>query len=174
MRENVIPPGWDENPTNWPKRLGLTALAFAGFCIALYLTLYQVGLIGGVWDPFFDSTVVLDLLGFPDASLGVLAYGAEIALTLIGGRARWRTAPWTVVAFGLVVTGGFVVSVVLIVVQPAVAGEYCTLCLASAAVSLTLFGWGIDETLAGLQYLSRVRRAGGGGVEGALGNGEGR
>ena len=50
-----IPPGWDENPTNWPKRIGLAVLALLGFLVAGYLLLYQLEIFKSVWDPFFDS-----------------------------------------------------------------------------------------------------------------------
>ena len=157
-----IPPGWDENPTAWPKRLRLAALALVGLLVAGYLTLFQLGVFPGVWDPFFRSEAVLTLMEpFPDAALGVLAYGAEIVLSFVGGRDRWRTAPWTVLAFGVVILGGAVVSVLLMMIQPLFAGAWCTLCLASAAISLAIFGWGADEPLAALQHLKRVRDSGG-------------
>lgn len=164
MADRAVPPGWDENPTAWPRRLALAALAFVGLGVAGYLTLYQLGFLGGVWDPFFPqgSPKVLRLMEpLPDAALGALAYGTEVVLSFIGGRDRWRSAPWTVLVFGFVIFSGAFVSVLLMIVQPVVAGAWCTLCLASAVISLTIFGAGIDETLAALQHLGRVRAAGG-------------
>ena len=167
MDRGPIPPGWDENPTAWSKRLSLAARAFVGLCIASYLTLYQLGVFPNVWDPFFGngSREVLTSsfsrsLPVPDASLGALAYLSEIVLSFIGGRDRWRTMPWTTVALGLVVGLGAVVSVLLMIVQPVVAGAWCTLCLASAFVSLTIVGPGLEELLATLQHLKRVRANG--------------
>jgi hypothetical protein len=46
------------------------------------------------------------------------------------------------------------------IVQPVVVGAWCTLCLASAFVSLTLVGPGMEEMLAALQHLKRVRADG--------------
>ena len=92
----AVPPGWDENPTAWPKRIRLIVAASVGLCVASYLTLYQIGVFARVWDPFFGggSSEVLRLLEpLPDAALGVLAYLAEIVLSLIGGEDRWRSAP---------------------------------------------------------------------------------
>lgn len=155
-----VPPGWDENPTAWSKRIALAAIACAGLCVAAYLTLFQVGLIPSVWDPFFRSRKVLEFLSFPDAGLGVLAYGAEIILSFIGGRDRWRTMPWTVLAFGGVILSGAFVSVGLLIAQPVIVGAWCTLCLASAVISLAIFGWGVEEPLAALQHLKRVRYSG--------------
>ncbi len=108
-RRGTVPPGWDENPTAWVKRTRLVALAFVGLCVASYLTLYQLGVLTEVWDPFFPdgSPKVLHLLEpLPDAALGALAYLTEIVLSLIGGEDRWRTAPWTVLALGFVIFCG--------------------------------------------------------------------
>ena len=123
------PAGFDENPTAWPRRLLLAALALAGLCVSVYLTLFQVGVISGVWDPFFRSEEVLTFLGFPDAALGALAYGTEIVLLSIGGGERWRTMPWTVLALGVVILSGAVVSVLLVLMQAFLVDAWCTLCL---------------------------------------------
>jgi hypothetical protein len=163
MEGGSIPPGWDENPTAWSKRLPVAAMAFVGLCVAGYLTFYQVGVFRSAWDPFFPdgSREVLDFTRpFPDASLGVLAYLTEIVLSFIGGRDRWRTMPWTVLAFGFVIASGAVVGILLMIVQPLVVEAWCTLCLASALISLAIFGAGIAETLAALQHLKRVRASG--------------
>lgn len=160
--ERLVPPGWDVNPTAWPKRLGIAAVALAGLLVAGYLMLYQLEVFPSVWDPFFDSSKVLGLLEpFPYAALGVAAYGMAFVSSFIGGRGRWRTAPWAVLAFGGGILAGAIASIALMIVQPTVAGTWCTLCLASAVISLTIFGWGADEPLAALQHLGRVRRSGG-------------
>jgi hypothetical protein len=163
-RRGTVPPGWEENATAWAKRTRLVVLAFVGLCVASYLTLYQLGIMTEVWDPFFPdgSPKVLHLLEpLPDAILGALAYLTEIVLSLIGGEDRWRTAPWTVLALGFVIFCGAAVSVVLLIVQPVVVGAWCTLCLVSAFVSFAIFGLGIDEPLVALQYLRSVRAKGG-------------
>ena len=157
----ATPPGFDENPTAWSRRLLLAALALAGLCVSVYLTLFQVGVISGVWDPFFRSPKVLTFLGFPDAALGALAYGTEIVLLSIGGVERWRTMPWTVLALGIVILSGAIVSILLILMQAFLVDAWCTLCLASAAISLAIFGLGYDEPLAGIKYLKQVRASGG-------------
>ncbi len=163
-----IPPGWEENPTAWSKRVSLAARASVGLCVAAYLTLFQLGVLPTVWDPFFESgsrevltSAFSRSLPVPDASLGAMAYLVEILLCFIGGADRWRTMPWAGIALGLVVGSGFVVSVFLMIEQPVVVGAWCTLCLVSAFVSLTVVGPGMAELLASLQHLLRVRSSGG-------------
>lgn len=156
----AVPPGWDHNPTSFGRRLLLAALAGAGLLIAGYLTLYQWDA-WGVWDPFFDSSKVLDLTKpVPDALAGVMAYGTELLLLAIGGGDRWRSLPWACLALGAVLTMGAVVSVALIIIQPTVAGGWCTLCLASAAISLVLFALGVDEARAAWQHVRRAQAQG--------------
>lgn len=161
QRPTPVPPGWDENPTSYGHRGLLAALAFAGLVIATYLTLYQLDLYDTVWDPFFDSRTVLDLTSpVPDALAGVAAYGCELVLLALGGPDRWRSLPWACLALGAILTTGAVVSIGLIVVQPTIAGAWCTLCLASAALSLALFALGIGEARAAWQHVVRAHARG--------------
>jgi len=155
------PPGFDEDPTRWSRRIPILALALTGLCLSVYLTLFQIDVLSDVWDPFFRSERVLQYLGIPDAALGALAYGTEIVLSLIGGRQKWRTMPWTVLAFGIVILSGALVSVLLILMQASLVGAWCTLCLASAVISFAIFALGYGEPLAGLRYLTWVRDSGG-------------
>jgi len=159
--EPAVPPGWEENPTSFSRRALLAALAGIGFLVALYLTLYQWKAWSNVWDPFFDSRVVLDLTSpVPDALAGVLAYGTEIVLLALGGRDRWRSLPWVCLVLGAVLSTGAVVSIALIVIQPTVAGTWCTLCLVSAALSFALFALGVGEARAAWQHVNRARSRG--------------
>ena len=155
-----VPPGWNHNPTSWGRRALLAALASAGLVIASYLTLYQWHAWSNVWDPFFDSRDVLDLTKpVPDALAGVLAYGAELVLLAPGGSDRWRSLPWACIALATLLAGGAFVSIGLIAVQ-VVVGSWCTLCLASAAISLLLFGLGAGEGRAALEHVRRARARG--------------
>lgn len=163
-RVRAIPPGWNENLTAWPKRVMLIVLASTGLLVAAYLTLSQLGIVSSVWDPFFPngSPRVLHLLEpVPDAALGALAYATEIVLSLLGPADRWHTAPWTVLALGFVILSGALVSVALLLIQPLVAGAWCTLCLPSAGISFAIFALGMNEPRAALQHLKRVRNSGG-------------
>jgi hypothetical protein len=160
--EPAGPPGWDYNPSGWSQRLPIVALALAGFGIATYLALYQWGVLGRVWEPFFGdgSRVILNssvshLLPVPDAALGAFGYVLDAATGVIGGRRRWRTMPWMVIVFGLAVGPLGAVSVLLVIFQPVLFDAWCTLCLASAVISLLMIGPALDEFLASLQYLKR-------------------
>jgi uncharacterized membrane protein len=143
-------------------------LALLGAGIASYLTLYQAGRIRQVWEPFFGagSEVVLHswvsrTLPVPDATLGVLAYLVEAVLASLGGMARWRTAPWVVFALGGAVCVFGMTSILLVIAQPLLFHAWCTLCLMSAAISLTLVGLAIDEVQASLHFLEQAGTGGG-------------
>ena len=168
MADDDIPPGWEYNPATWPQRLPIVGLAVLGGIIATYLALYQYRVVGWVWEPFFGrgSEIILNsktsrILPISDAALGALGYVADALAGVIGGTRRWRTMPWIVVLFGLAVgpLGG--VSVLLVILQPVLYGNWCTLCLTTAAISVAMIGPAMDEVLASLQYLKRVRSEGG-------------
>jgi uncharacterized membrane protein len=165
------PPGWSYNPSSWPQRWPIIVLALVGFLIAGYLALYQVReqlpLVTTVWEPFFGggSAVILnswvsELLPVSDAALGALGYLADAVTGAIGGVRRWRTMPWLVVLFGILVGPLGAVSVLLVILQPVLFASWCTLCLATAAISVLMIGPAMDEVLASLQHLAREARAG--------------
>lgn len=138
-----------------------------GFVIAGYLALYQWRVFAVVWEPFFDagSRIILNssvsrILPIPDAALGALGYLADAITGIIGRRDRWRTMPWIVIIFGLAVGPLGLVSVLLVILQPVMFEAWCTLCLASALISVLMIGPAADEVLASLQYLKRERLEG--------------
>ncbi len=168
MADDAIPPGWDYNPATWSQRLPIIGLALVGFFIATYLALYQYRVFPTVWEPFFGdgSKVILNsktskILPISDAALGALGYLADALAGVIGGVRRWRTMPWMVILFGLAVgpLGG--ISILLVILQPVLYSNWCTLCLSTAAISVLMIGPAMDEVLASLQYLQRVKHAGG-------------
>lgn len=164
----LTPPGWDYNPSSWNQRIPIIILAVAGVIIATYLGLYQLDIINKVWEPFFDngSIIILnskvsEVLPIPDALLGAFSYLLDAVTGLIGGDRRWRSMPWIVILFGLAVGPLGVVSIMLVVFQPVLFDTWCTLCLASAVVSVAMIGPAMDEVLASMQYMQRVKHAGG-------------
>ena len=141
-------------------RVVLIALAVVGLGISLYLTLYQLGIIAKVWEPFFGegSEIVLHstirrLLPVPDASIGALGYFVELILVSVGGNSRWHSQPWIVISYGLIIAGLGCVSIVLVIFQGGYLHAWCTLCLASAAISIAVAAVGANEVGASVQYL---------------------
>jgi uncharacterized membrane protein len=165
--DDGIPPGWDYNPATWSQRLPIVGLAVVGVGIATWLSLFQLGVLQTIWEPFFGdgSRQVLEsklsrVLPVPDALLGAAGYLVDAVAGVIGGTKRWRTMPWIVIVFGLAVGPLGAVSIALVMSQPLVVGAWCTLCLASAVVSLAMIGPAMDEMLASLQYMKRVKESG--------------
>ena len=162
------PPGWSSNPSTWSQRLPIVGLALVGAAIASYLAAFQLDLIGTVWEPFFGdgsrrvlTSSVSHILPIPDGALGAIGYYVDAVSGAVGGTRRWRTMPWMVVIFGLAVGPLGAISIVLVILQPVMFDSFCTLCLATAVISLAMIGPAIDEMLASLQYLKRVRHRGG-------------
>ena len=162
-----LPPGWDYNPSSWPQRIPLVVIALVGFFIALYLGLYQLKVFPEVWEPLFGdgsrkvlNSEVSKALPVPDGILGAFGYLLDVVTALIGGTDRWRTRPWIVIIFGLAVGPLGFVSVLLIILQPVMVGAWCSLCIVTAIISVVMISPAMDEMLASLQYLQRVRRRG--------------
>lgn len=132
----------------------MLTLAVAGLPVAGYLTLVQLSALASAWDPVFgdhSTRAVLELTRpVPDALAGVLAYATEVAL-LLARRGR--------LLLGLVLTAGGLTSIVLIVIQPAMVGAWCALCLGSAALSLVLLALGHREAADALTALREPRHA---------------
>lgn len=162
-----IPPAWDYNPSKWSQRIPIVILAVLGFFIASYLAFYQLDWIPEVWEPFFGdgSEIILNssishILPIPDAALGAIGYLVDAVTGVIGGTRRWRTMPWMVIVFGLAVGPLGFISVMLVVFQPVLFDSWCSLCLASAVISVAMIGPAMDEMLASMQYMQRVKRSG--------------
>jgi uncharacterized membrane protein len=160
--QQPVPPGWTCNPSAWRERLPVVVLALAGAGIAGYLALYQLGRTAGVWEPVFGTGSAAALrsplsraLAVPDEALGAWGYLLAAITGLVGSRRRWRTMPWIVLVHGLAVATLGAVNVALVIVQPVLLGARCTLCLASALISVLLIGPTMDEVLASLQHVRR-------------------
>jgi len=167
-----IPPGWTYCPSTWAQRLPIIAMGAVGFLIARYLAAYQMGHVDSVWDPFFagtgghngTETIITSAMSkawpIPDGGLGAVAYMLEILMGAMGDRRRWRTMPWMVTFFGILVVPLGVVSIYFIIIQPIVIGTWCTLCLLAALAMLIMIPFSLDELVAMGQFLVWSRRAG--------------
>jgi hypothetical protein len=134
------------HPSSLSKRVPIAALSAIGAALAGYLTCYQLGLIDSVWEPFFGNgsrTILRDsaiarFLPVPDAALGIVAYALEAILELIGNDERYRSLPIAPLAVGAVAAGLALTAVGLVASQIFWFHAFCTLCLLSAAISLSI------------------------------------
>jgi uncharacterized membrane protein len=134
------------SPSAWEKRLPIAGLALAGLAIAVYLTLYQLGIVPIVWEPFFGDgsrrilhSPISRLLPVPDASLGAVGYLVEIVTGL---------TPKAVLFFGAVVAAMALFGLLLAAIQAFWLRAGCTLCLTSAAISVGIAAMARKEILA--------------------------
>lgn len=174
MTGPYIPPGWDYNPSAWTQRVPIVALALVGLYVSRYLAGYQMGHIDHVWEPFFAgdpadpkngteeiiTSSVSEAWPVPDAALGGYTYMLEILTGIVGSRARWRTMPWLVLLFGLMVVPLGIVSISFVIIQPIVIGTWSTLALVGAAAMLLQIPYSLDELFAVLQFMRRRVKAG--------------
>lgn len=165
----AVPQPWEYNPSKWSQRVRVSLVASIGFLIAIYMGLFQWGLIDSAWDPVFGNQTEQVLTSdvshtmsrwflIPDAILGALAYLGDIVFALAGSTRRWQYRPWLVVLFGIDVIPLGIVSAILVVLQGTVVGAWCFLCLVTAAISLILILLAYDEVFSCLIYLYRVRK----------------
>ena len=169
-----IPPGWSYNPSAWTQRLPIIATALIGLFVARYLAAYQLGHIPNVWEPFFEgsatdpqngteeiiTSAVAKAWPVSDAALGGYTYLLEILTGLVGAKARWRTMPWLVVSFGLMIAPLGVTSIIFVIIQPVVIGTLSTVALIGAAAILIQIPYSLDEIIATLQFVRRRMQAG--------------
>lgn len=163
-----IPPGWSYNPSSWPQRVPVIFLAWVGFFIARYMGAFQLEIIQEVWDPIFGegtrkvlSSDVSESFPVSDATLGAFSYILDVLFGYAGGIHRWRTMPWVVIVFGILIIPLGVVSITLIILQPLAVGNWCTLCLSSALISTLMIPFTVDEVLATAQMMIREKKQNG-------------
>jgi hypothetical protein len=172
MDKHAIPPGWTYSPSSWLQRLPIIALGLFGFLIARYLAAFQLGHVNAVWDPIFHGALARNgtehIITSPvskawpvaDAGLGATAYMLEALMGAMGAATRWRTMPWMVTFFFILVVPLGGVSILFILIQPVVIGTYCTLCLIQAFAMLVMIPLALDEVIAMGQYMLRSLKAG--------------
>ena len=172
MGKPDIPPEWGYNPASWLQRVPIGALALFGFLLSRYMAAYQMGHIDAVWEPFFagdagmngTETIITSPMSkawpVADAGLGTVVYALELVMTFMGGRDRWRTMPWMVLALALLILPLGVVSIYFVIIQPIAIGTWCTLCLLTALAMALMIPYSLDEFVAMGQFLTASHRAG--------------
>lgn len=174
MDKKTIPPGWSYSPSTDAQRFPIVAMAIIGLLISRMLTSYQLGHIDMAWEPFFSGSPVDPRNGteeiitsdvskawpIPDAGLGAVSYVLEILMAVMGTRARWRTMPWMVTFFGILVIPLGVVSIYFVIIQPIVIGTWSTPALIAALAMLIMIPFSLDEVIAMGQYLYWSKKEG--------------
>ena len=162
-----VPPGWTYNPSSWHQRAPLIALAIIGWFISRYLAAVQLGYIPAAWEPFFGGgtqrvlhSKVSQMWPISDAGLGAVAYTFEALMGFMGNTKRWRTMPWMVSLFFVLIVPLGLTHIVLVILQPVAVGYWCTLCLLAAAVMLVMIPLMVDEMVAMVQFMIWAKREG--------------
>jgi hypothetical protein len=162
-----IPPGWSVNPSSWIQRIPIILLGWIGFFAARYLTSYQLGYIHTAWDPFFSkgtenvlNSEVSKAWPVSDAGLGAFSYMLDAMMGYIGGENRWRTMPWAVIFFGILIIPLGAISITLIILQPLAVGSWCSICLFTAIVMLIMIPCTFDEVFASVLFLRKSKKEG--------------
>lgn len=167
MDPKVIPPGWTYCPSTASQRLPIAAMGLVGLLISRHLTAYQLGHIDSAWEPFFlgsaadpkngtEEIITSDVSKawpIPDAGLGAVSYMIEILMAVMGTRDRWRTMPWMVTFFGILVVPLGVISIYFIIIQPIMIGTWSTPALIAALAMLIMIPFALDELIAMGQFL---------------------
>ncbi|WP_447954265.1 vitamin K epoxide reductase family protein [Sphingopyxis chilensis] len=174
MDPKNIPPGWTYSPSTDAQRLPIVAMGLIGLLTSRILTAYQLGHIDTAWEPFFagslsdprngtEEIITSDMSKawpIPDGGLGTISYVLEILMAVMGTRDRWRTMPWMVTFFGILVIPLGVVSIYFIISQPIIIGTWSTLALIAALAMLIMIPFALDEVIAMGQFLAWAKRRG--------------
>lgn len=120
-------------------RMVIAVLALVGFLISLYLWLWKVGLLGvlACGDGGCETVQLseyADLFGVPVAFLGMVAYLALLALSLLGLQPRWQDRREPTVGLVLVSGVGVAYSAYLTYLEAAVIHAWCRWCVVSAVL----------------------------------------
>lgn len=73
----------------------------------------------------------------------------------MGAPTRWRTMPWMVAFFGILVIPLGMVHIFLVVSQPVIVGAWCTFCLLAALIMIPMIPLEVDEVIAMGQFMKR-------------------
>jgi len=162
-----VPPGWSYNPSTWGQRAPIIGLAMVGFAVSRYMAAFQLEHISSVADPIFGrgterilTSDISEMFPVSDAGLGASIYLFEVLMMAMGDKRRWRTMPWMVGFFALLVVPMGVTSIVLVILQPVSVGTWCTACLVAAVAMLVMVPLSLDEVVAMVQLVVRRRREG--------------
>lgn len=120
-------------------RQAIALLALIGFCIALYLWLYKIGIIGRLQCgsgscEFVQTSRYGTLFGMPVAFYGVAGYALMFAVAIAGLQPGPLAKRWPTTALALLATGGFLFTLYLTAIELFVLHAICRWCVGSAVV----------------------------------------
>lgn len=132
------------------RRQAIALLALVGFCIALYLWFYKIGIIGRLQCgsgscEYVQTSPYGALFGIPVAFYGVVGYAVIFAVAIAGLQPAQLERRWPIVALALLSTGGLLFTLYLTGIELFVLHAICRWCVGSAVVitaitALTLSG----------------------------------
>jgi hypothetical protein len=116
--------------------------AAAGFALSSYLALYQLGLVGPVWEPFFGLGAAEVLysrawrsLPLPESVVSAFGFFAAMAVSVVlGGDGRGRRRGLEIL-FVLVVGALCSFNLLVAIRKHQLFDAWCTLCLVSTGLS---------------------------------------
>jgi uncharacterized membrane protein len=126
----------------WLYRL-LVALVIVGVVVSIYMTIYKITgdnkmcLGSGDCDTVNKSRYA-EVNNFPVAGLGVIGYGAILAVLFLEQRGSFFQQNGTLLIFGMALTG-FLFTLWLIYVEFALLKALCPFCLTSQAAMTLIF-----------------------------------
>lgn len=131
-------------------RMGIAALSLVGLMISAYMSLYKLGVFGVIACGAGDCDRVQNspwavFLGVPVPYIGVLGYGALMAVALAGMQPRFARARWVPALLLAGATIGLAFSAYLTWLEAAVINAWCRYCIVSAALASLIFLCSIPE-----------------------------
>ncbi len=125
-------------------RMVTATLALAGFFVALYLSLWKLGVVGSLacgtgGCEYVQTSPYAVVFGIPVAFYGVAGYVALFAVSLAGLQPGWADRREPTVALVALSGVGLAFTAYLTYVEAAVIHAWCQWCLVSAGIISAIF-----------------------------------
>jgi uncharacterized membrane protein len=120
-------------------RQAIALLALVGFCIALYLWMYKIGIIGrlqcgtGTCE-YVQTSRYGTLFGVPVAFYGMVGYAVIFAVALAGLQPAFAERRWPTTVAAACAVGGLLFTLYLTYIELFVLHAICRWCVGSAIV----------------------------------------
>ena len=136
------------------RRQAVVLLALAGLLLALYLSLYKLGLIGTLQCgtgscEYVQTSRYAELLGMPVAFYGVVGYAALFVVGLAGVQPRFATDRRVTVLLVALSSLGLAFTLYLTYIELFVLSAVCRWCVGSAVIIAAIWAlsmWGVRRT----------------------------